>query len=59
MTYEYECKSCGHKWEAEQKITEEPIRECPECHEPEAQRIICGSGSFVLNGRGWFRDSYS
>lgn len=59
MTYEYECKACGHQWEAEQKITEDALRECPECHADKAERIICGSGAFVLNGRGWFKDSYS
>jgi len=59
MTYQYECKACGHEWEAEQKISDEALRECPECHKLEAERVICGTGAFVLNGRGWFRDSYS
>jgi putative FmdB family regulatory protein len=59
MTYEYQCKACKHEWEAEQKIKDEPIRECPKCHEQEAQRVIAGRGAFVLNGRCWAKDSYS
>jgi putative FmdB family regulatory protein len=59
MTYQYECKKCGHEWEAEQKISEPALRECPSCHEQEAQRVICNSGAFVLNGRCWAKDGYS
>ncbi|MDR2663366.1 MAG: zinc ribbon domain-containing protein, partial [Treponema sp.] len=40
-TYEYECKSCGHSFEVFQSISEEPIKECPECGR-EVRRIIFG-----------------
>ncbi len=54
MTYEYECTACGHQWEAEQRITEAPLRECPRCRAEAARRLI-SQGNFVLHGPGWFK----
>ena len=57
-TYEYVCKSCGHGWEAQQRISESPLTECPKCHQASAQRQISG-GNFILKGGGWYADLYS
>ena len=38
-TYEYECQSCGHRFEKIQAFSEEPITKCPEC-ECEVKRVI-------------------
>ena len=57
-TYEYVCKSCGNAWEANQRISESPLTECPKCHEQTAQRLISG-GNFILKGGGWYSDLYS
>lgn len=54
MTYEYQCRSCKHLWESEQRITDEPLRICPACGKAEAMRLISKS-TFVLNGEGWFK----
>ena len=56
-TYEYACEACGNNWEAEQRITEDPLKECPKCGAPKAQRLISGS-RFVLKGGGWYADGY-
>lgn len=58
MTYTYECRDCGHKWEAEQRISAEPLKECPVCKKDRAKRLISGPGGFVLKGGGWYRDGY-
>ncbi len=58
-TYEYACTSCGHHLEVRQRITENPLTECPECHEPELRKLLSSAGSFVLKGGGWFRDGYA
>jgi putative FmdB family regulatory protein len=48
-TYEYECKSCGLRFERQQPITERPIRNCPQCH-GEVHRLISGGAGFILKG---------
>lgn len=55
MTYEYQCKACGHEWQAEQKITEEAQKVCPACGEEKAQRLISGGVGTVFKGTGWFK----
>lgn len=57
-TYEYSCDSCGHAFEREQRITENPIKKCPECGKLKARRMI-GGGGFILKGGGWESDLYS
>jgi putative FmdB family regulatory protein len=56
-TYEYGCEACGKTWELEQRITESPIKECPNCGKMEARRLISG-GTFMLKGGGWYADGY-
>lgn len=56
-TYEYGCKACGKTWEREQRITEDPIKDCPHCNAPEARRLISGA-TFMLKGGGWYADGY-
>jgi putative FmdB family regulatory protein len=57
-TYEYRCEKCGHEFEREQRITEDPIKTCPKCKAPKARRLISAT-SFVLKGGGWYSDLYS
>ncbi len=59
MTYEYACSNCGHQWEAKQSIKDDPLTECPSCHEQTAKRQISRGGSFILKGGGWYADLYS
>ena len=56
-TYEYACDACGHSFEKEQRITEDPIKKCPQCGKLKARRMIAG-GSFILKGGGWYADLY-
>jgi putative FmdB family regulatory protein len=56
-TYEYACEACGNEWEAEQRITENALKDCPKCGEPKARRLISGS-RFLLKGGGWYADGY-
>lgn len=59
MTYDYVCTACAHAWEAEQKITEAPLTECPQCHAQTAKRQVSGGQGFILKGGGWYSDLYS
>jgi putative FmdB family regulatory protein len=56
--YEYECEKCGHQFEREQRITEDPVKTCPACKSRRAKRLISLT-SFVLKGGGWYNDLYA
>jgi putative FmdB family regulatory protein len=56
--YEYACGKCGHEFEAEQRITEPPLKTCPRCRARRLKRLISQT-SFVLKGSGWYADLYS
>ena len=56
--YEYACDKCGHEFEAEQRITDEPLKTCPECRSRKVRRLISRT-SFLLKGGGWYSDLYS
>lgn len=51
--YEYECRACGNQLEMFQKITEEPLKLCPQCGQDALQKLI-SSTSFQLKGTGWY-----
>jgi putative FmdB family regulatory protein len=52
-TYEYACTACGHRLEAVQKFTDEPLTECPEC--AGALRKVYGAVGIVLKGSGFYK----
>jgi putative FmdB family regulatory protein len=55
--YEYQCKSCSHQLEAIQKISEEPLKFCPECGEPQLTKLVSAAG-FRLKGGGWYETDF-
>lgn len=58
-TYEYECKSCEQSYEVEQRMTDKPIEQCQtQGCDGKPKRLIAGNTSFVLKGKGWFKDGY-
>jgi putative FmdB family regulatory protein len=54
--YEYECLDCGKLFEIFQKISDEPLKECQECH-GHLNRLI-SMCSFQLKGTGWYVTDY-
>ncbi|GHV95177.1 hypothetical protein AGMMS50293_14970 [Spirochaetia bacterium] len=52
-TYEYECKSCGHTFEAFQAMRDEPLKVCPECGK-EIRRLIFGGTGVIFKGSGFY-----
>jgi len=55
--YEYGCKSCGHALDALQKISDDPLVDCPECGEPALKRLI-SAPRFRLKGEGWYETDF-
>ncbi|WP_043525946.1 FmdB family zinc ribbon protein [Litchfieldella xinjiangensis] len=55
--YEYECKACGHRLEKIQKISAQPLTDCPNCHASELSRLISAAG-FRLAGGGWYETDF-
>jgi putative FmdB family regulatory protein len=56
--YEYECEQCGVRFERLQRMTEAPLKDCPECggHIHRIMQpvgvIFKGSGFYVTDNRG-------
>lgn len=55
--YEYRCDDCGHELERIQKMSDEPLRDCPVCEKPQLRRLISASG-FRLKGAGWYETDF-
>jgi len=55
--YEYECKKCGHHMEALQRMSDDPLKDCPECNAPELKKLISAAG-FRLSGSGWYETDF-
>lgn len=55
--YEYRCSSCGHELEKLQRMSDEPLRDCPDCGRPELRRLISAAG-FRLKGSGWYETDF-
>lgn len=55
--YEYKCTACGKQLEAFQKISEEPLIECPTCHKNTLNKLISAT-SFQLKGTGWYATDF-
>jgi putative FmdB family regulatory protein len=52
-TYEYECKSCSHTFEAFQSMNDQPLKECPKCGN-EVRRLIFGGAGVIFKGSGFY-----
>ena len=55
--YEYQCESCGHEMEALQKMSDDPLVECPECRAKSLKKLISAAG-FRLSGSGWYETDF-
>ncbi len=55
--YEYQCEACGYAHEAIQKMSADPLTDCPECKEPALKKKISAAG-FRLKGSGWYETDF-
>lgn len=62
-THNYQCKKCKEKYEVFYTSIgavdrEEPVEKCPSCKSKQKKRLFSPCTSFVLKGKGWYRDGY-
>jgi putative FmdB family regulatory protein len=55
--YEYECELCGHALDALQKLSDEPLRDCPACSKPALRKRV-SAPRFRLKGSGWYETDF-
>lgn len=55
--YEYACKACGFEKDVLQKMSDAPLTDCPQCHEPSFAKRISAAG-FRLKGSGWYETDF-
>jgi len=54
-TYEYRCGSCGEKFERFERITADPLTDCPHCGTEDAvKRLISAGSGFIFKGSGFY-----
>ena len=56
-TYSYECTTCDHKFDEFQKMTDEPLKECPKC-KGEVKRLIGAGMGILFKGTGFYTTDY-
>lgn len=55
--YEYQCEKCGHQMEKLQKMSDDPLKDCPECEEPALRKLV-SAAAFKLKGTGWYETDF-
>ena len=55
--YEYKCRACGAEVEVLQKITDSPLKKCPECGKSQLSKLI-SAPVFRLKGGGWYETDF-
>jgi putative FmdB family regulatory protein len=55
-TYEYQCKSCDHRFEIWQKMADEPLTICPQCAGT-IRRVLFPAG-IVFKGSGFYKTDH-
>ncbi len=56
-TYEYKCNDCEVVFEKLQKMTDEPIKVCPECG-GSVKRLIGSGAGLIFKGSGFYITDY-
>ena len=55
--YEYQCQACGAQVEVLQKISDAPLKKCPECGRQKLRKLV-SAPVFRLKGAGWYETDF-
>lgn len=56
--YDYRCESCGHEQEVFQRMTADPLTDCPACGAPTYKRLIGAGAGIIFRGSGFYETDY-
>lgn len=56
--YEYECGSCGGRFEVMQKFSDPAVTDCRLCSATSIRKVLAPT-AFVLKGSGWYATDYA
>ena len=56
-TYEYKCTKCDYLFEKFQRMTDDPLKECPKCKAP-VKRLIGSGAGIIFKGKGFYQTDY-
>lgn len=56
--YEYQCESCGDRFELIQKFSDAAPETCPKCGKGPVQRLL-SSPAIQFKGTGWYITDYA
>ncbi len=56
--YEYQCKSCTHRFEKIVRFSDPPITECPVCGEDTVEQLL-SAPAVQFKGSGWYVTDYA
>lgn len=55
--YEYRCTECGHRFDVLQKMSDEALKDCPDCGKPALTKLV-SAPAFRLAGSGWYETDF-
>ncbi len=55
--YEYKCTECQHRLEKLQKMSDDALKDCPECGKSTLTKLV-SAASFKLKGTGWYETDF-
>lgn len=56
-TYEYECTSCRHRFDAFQSMTAEALKTCPQC-KGVLRRLLGTGAGIIFKGSGFYQTDH-
>jgi putative FmdB family regulatory protein len=55
--YEYECGTCGHRFERIQRFADPPVEDCPACSARTVHKLL-SAPAIQFKGTGWYVTDY-
>jgi len=56
--YVYHCDACGEEFEANQRITEDPLTVCQCGEEGQVRRLLTAGAGVIFKGSGFYQTDY-